>query len=175
MAKPRFLKCVECGHEQPFVQFEPTICENCHSSWVDAVYDYSYFKRELLRGLPGRKFNLWRYHDILPVELPLSHDLDITVGGTPIRTLRRYLSDYYDYATIIIKDERHSPTSSFKDRQATVSVAAMKEAGIQEAVIASTGNAAVAYAAACARAGIKLWVLLRICSQKRGSIKKIED
>jgi len=34
------------------------------------------------------------------------------------------------------------------------------ENGIKEAVIASTGNAAVAYAAACARAGIKLWVFM---------------
>jgi threonine synthase len=36
----------------------------------------------------------------------------------------------------------------------------MLESGIKEAVIASTGNAAVAYAAACARAGIKLWVFM---------------
>jgi threonine synthase len=36
----------------------------------------------------------------------------------------------------------------------------MLEGGIREAVIASTGNAAVAYAAACARAGIKLWVFM---------------
>ncbi len=36
----------------------------------------------------------------------------------------------------------------------------MNEGGVREAVIASTGNAAVAYAAACARAGIKLWVFM---------------
>ena len=36
----------------------------------------------------------------------------------------------------------------------------MNESGVREAVIASTGNAAVAYAAACARAGIKLWVFM---------------
>ena len=36
----------------------------------------------------------------------------------------------------------------------------MVEAGLKEAVIASTGNAGVAYAAACARAGIKLWVFM---------------
>jgi len=36
----------------------------------------------------------------------------------------------------------------------------MLDAGIHECVIASTGNAAVAYAAACARAGIKLWVFM---------------
>ena len=61
---------------------------------------------------------------------------------------------------VYIKDERYGPTSSFKDRQAAGAVAAMLENGIREAVIASTGNAAVAYAAACARAGIKLWVFM---------------
>jgi threonine synthase len=36
----------------------------------------------------------------------------------------------------------------------------MVEEGVREAIIASTGNAAVAYAAACARSGIKLWVFM---------------
>lgn len=136
----------------------PTICENCNSSWVEANYDYKAFKRELLRGLPGRAFNIWRYHDVLPVENPRSLDLE-TVGGTPMYLSRRFTADL-GYHNVYIKDERFGPTSSFKDRQAAVSVAAMIEAGLEEAVIASTGNAAVAYAAACARAGIKLWVFM---------------
>lgn len=160
MARPEFLKCVECGHEQAYVPLAPTVCEKCNSGWVDAHYNYGSFKREILRGLPGRLFNLWRYHEVLPIDSPHSLDLDITAGGTPMRIPRRYLNEYYDYTSIFIKDERYSPTSSFKDRQAAVSVVAMKEAGVTEAVIASTGNAAVAYAAACARAGIKLWVFM---------------
>jgi threonine synthase len=61
---------------------------------------------------------------------------------------------------LYIKDERQGPTTSFKDRQAAVTVAAMKEAGVTEAVIASTGNVALAYSAYAARAGIKLWAFL---------------
>jgi threonine synthase len=61
---------------------------------------------------------------------------------------------------LFIKDERFHPTGSFKDRQAALSVAAMIDDGIHECVIASTGNAAVSYAAACARADIKLWVFM---------------
>jgi len=160
MAKPQFLKCHECGNEQAYEPLKPTVCTRCQSGWVDANYDYPRFKREILRGLPGRIFNLWRYHEVLPIESPSNLDLDITAGGTPMRIPRRYLSEYYQYSTLFIKDERYGPTSSFKDRQAAVSVVAMKEAGVQEAVIASTGNAAVAYAAACARAGIKLWVFM---------------
>jgi threonine synthase len=160
MARPKFMKCNECGNEQDYQPLSPTICLNCKSSWVDACYDYPAFKRELLRGLPGRAFNLWRYHEVLPISSPSSLELDIVAGGTPLRVPRRYqkLSDR-NYQ-LFIKDERYGTTNSFKDRQAAVSVAAMLEAGVQEAVIASTGNAAVAYAAACARAGIKLWVFM---------------
>ncbi len=61
---------------------------------------------------------------------------------------------------LYIKDERQGPTGSFKDRQAALSIAAMKEAGITEAVLASTGNVAIAYSAYAARAGIKLWAFL---------------
>jgi threonine synthase len=160
MSKPLYLKCVECGHEQAFVPLQPTVCQRCSSGWVDAHYDYPNFKREILRGLPSRIFNLWRYHEVLPINSLENLDLDITAGGTPMRIPRRYLIDNYQRAAIFIKDERFSTTSSFKDRQAAVSVVAMKEAGVNEAVIASTGNAAVAYAAACARAGIKLWVFM---------------
>jgi threonine synthase len=61
---------------------------------------------------------------------------------------------------IYIKDERQGPTGSFKDRQASVAVSVMKEAGVKEAVVASTGNVAIAYSAYCARAGIKLWAFV---------------
>jgi threonine synthase len=61
---------------------------------------------------------------------------------------------------IYIKDERQGPTSSFKDRQAAVTIAALKEAGITEMVVASTGNVAISYSAYAARAGIKLWAFV---------------
>ncbi len=61
---------------------------------------------------------------------------------------------------IYIKDERQGPTSSFKDRQAAVTIAALKEAGITELVAASTGNVAISYSAYAARAGIKLWAFV---------------
>jgi threonine synthase len=61
---------------------------------------------------------------------------------------------------IYIKDERQGPTASFKDRQAAVTITALKEAGVTEAVIASTGNVAISYSAYAARAGIKLWAFI---------------
>ncbi|HET9912815.1 MAG TPA: threonine synthase, partial [Anaerolineales bacterium] len=116
------------------------------------------FKREILRGLPNRPSNMWRYQDVLPLNAPSSLDL-YPAGGTPLWPSQRFAAQL-GLESVYIKDERYGPTSSFKDRQAAGAVAAMLENGIREAVIASTGNAAVAYAAACARAGIKLWVFM---------------
>jgi threonine synthase len=158
MATPQFLECAICGHQQPYKPFVPAVCDQCQSHWLEARYDYNAFKREILRGLPGRPLNLWRYQDILPLDNSAAIDFYPT-GGTPLWLSQRYATAL-GHDKVYIKDERYGPTSSFKDRQAAVAVAAMLEGGVKEAVIASTGNAAVAYAAACARAGIKLWVFM---------------
>ena len=158
MAKPNHLQCKICGHQQPYEPFVAAVCKACDSQWLEARYDYAAFKREILRGLPNRPSNMWRYLDILPLKDASSLDL-YPAGGTPLWLSQRF-GRGLGLDTVYIKDERYGPTSSFKDRQAAGAVAAMLEHGIREAVIASTGNAAVAYAAACARAGIKLWVFM---------------
>ncbi|HTP00314.1 MAG TPA: pyridoxal-phosphate dependent enzyme [Anaerolineales bacterium] len=158
MAWPKYLECVSCGAQQPYEAFVAACCHRCGSRWLEARYDYAAFKREILRGLPGRPSTLWRYQDVLPVANPGSLDLQ-PVGGTPLWAPQHFARGA-GRPSLYVKDERYAPTSSFKDRQAAVAVAAMLEGGVREAVIASTGNAAVAYAAACARAGIKLWVFM---------------
>ncbi|MFZ5879262.1 MAG: threonine synthase [Chloroflexota bacterium] len=158
MSTPLYLECNSCSAQQPYEPFVPPACAKCGSQWMEARYDYAAFKREILRGLPGRPANMWRYADVLPIKD--SHILDLyPAGGTPLWLSQRY-APALGHDSVYIKDERYGPTSSFKDRQAAGAVAAMLEGGIREAVIASTGNAAVAYAAACARAGIKLWVFM---------------
>jgi threonine synthase len=158
MAIPKYLECNLCGNQQPYEPFVPAICKSCESQWLEAHYDYEAFKREILRGLPNRPSNMWRYRDVLPLSGSSSLDL-YPAGGTPLWLSQRFAPPL-GLESVYIKDERYGPTSSFKDRQAAGAVAAMLENGIREAVIASTGNAAVAYAAACARAGIKLWVFM---------------
>jgi threonine synthase len=65
-----------------------------------------------------------------------------------------------DLENLFIKDERQGPTRSFKDRQASVSVNSLREHGLAQAVVCSTGNVAIAYSSFCARGGIKLWSFL---------------
>ncbi|MBL8076334.1 MAG: pyridoxal-phosphate dependent enzyme [Anaerolineales bacterium] len=158
MARPITLQCALCGHLQSYEPFIPAICAHCESQWLEARYDHDAFKREILRGLPNRPSNMWRYQDVLPLDNPSALEL-YPAGGTPLWLSQRFAPNL-GHAQTYFKDERYGPTSSFKDRQAAVAVAAMNENNIREAVIASTGNAAVAYAAACARAGIKLWVFM---------------
>lgn len=149
--------CMDCEFESPFFPASPG-CPRCGSEWREAAYEYETVKHSLPLNLPNRPFNLWRYRELLPIRSP-NPDLQMGEGGTPlIRAVN--LGMMLGCPHIYIKDERQSPTISFKDRQAAVSIAALKEAGIGEAVIASTGNVAISYSAYAARAGIKLWAFV---------------
>lgn len=157
MSSNFFVECLDCGHTTPY---NPAIstCEKCGGGWREARYDYETIGKSLPAQLPTRPFNLWRYRELLPVTQP-NRDLSLGEGGTPL--LRAVnLGMMLGCPNIFIKDERQGPTTSFKDRQAAVTVAALKEAGITEMVVASTGNVAISYSAYAARAGIKLWAFV---------------
>jgi threonine synthase len=142
------------------MEFYPGLhsCPVCHGAWLNAEYDYETVARLWKRPLENRFHSLWRYSDLLPITDPAKI---ITMGEGQTPLIRGFkLQERLDHPAIFIKDERQSPTSSFKDRQAAITTTVMNEAGIRECVLASTGNAAAAYAAYCARADIKLWIFL---------------
>lgn len=149
--------CLECGHTMP-----PDVmtrgCDNCGSAWVEARYDLDAVRQQWPAVVQPREHTLWRYQELLPVE-PLHDDIPMGEGYTPLTRLAAY-ERQFSHPMIFTKDERAQPTNSFKDRQAALTVQALKQHGITECALASTGNAAVAYAAYCARAGIKLWLFL---------------
>lgn len=151
--------CLECGFESaPDIML--AACPQCRSQWLDARYDYATIA-ELWRdrrALAGGGDSLWRYSALLPIR-DIDPEISLGEGRTPLIRLYQY-ERMYNHEHIYIKDERQGPTSSFKDRQAAMAVSAMKRAGITECVLPSTGNAGAAYAAYCARAGIKLWLFL---------------
>ncbi|MFN8527019.1 MAG: pyridoxal-phosphate dependent enzyme [Anaerolineae bacterium] len=151
--------CLECGHDVE-LDVMAVKCPACGSQWLDARYDYASVAPLWAdtRVFARRPSSLWRYAELLPLPDP---DPEITLdeGKTPLIRLYQY-ERLFKHPHLYIKDERQGPTSSFKDRQAAMAVTAMKRAGIDECVLASTGNASAAYAAYCARAGIKLWLFL---------------
>jgi threonine synthase len=151
------VKCLDCGYSTPY--FPTTVnCPRCSSQWRNVEYDYDAAARSIPGQLSTRTFDLWRYRELLPVR-NLNPILTLGEGGTPlIRAVN--LGMMLGNPNLYIKDERQGPTGSFKDRQASVTIAALKEAGITEMVAASTGNVAIAYSAYAARAGIKLWAFV---------------
>lgn len=108
--------------------------------------------------LKNRPFDLWRYQELLPIHNP-NPTLRLGEGGTPLIQAAN-LGMMLGLPNLYIKDERQGPTSSFKDRQAAVTIAALKEGGVTEMVAASTGNVAISLSAYAARAGIKLWAFV---------------
>jgi threonine synthase len=149
--------CLDCGQQSPFLPGSPA-CPKCGGFWREAVYDYANLAYSLPIVLPGRPFDIWRYRELLPIRDP-NPDLSLGEGGSPLIHANN-LGLMLGMPNIYIKDERQGPTSSFKDRQAALMIAALKEAGINEMVCASTGNVAISYSAYAARAGIKLWAFL---------------
>ena len=150
-------ECLDCGHKSPFLPGSPA-CPKCGGLWREAIYDYANLSFSLPILLPGRPFDIWRYRELLPVRDP-NPDLSLGEGGTPLIHATN-LGLMLGLPNLYIKDERQGPTASFKDRQAALMIAALKEAGINEMVCASTGNVAISYSAYAARAGIKLWAFL---------------
>lgn len=149
--------CLDCSHEEPFRLIQTT-CSKCGSNWREVHYDLEATRNVFQNSLSSRPFGLWRYRELLPINEHIPY-LAMGEGGTPLIHANN-LGMMLGCPTLFIKDERQGPTNSFKDRQAAVAIAAMKEASITEAVLASTGNVAIAYSAYSARAGIKLWAFL---------------
>jgi threonine synthase len=149
------LECINCRTR---VRLDRHVsgCPTCGENILEARYDLeqidvAHWRDQLRQRPPG----LWRYREILPI-YDENHIVSLGEGGTPLiksRTLAANLGLKHLY----FKDERQGPTASFKDRQATVAVSALREIGVEEVVVASTGNVAIAYAAYGARAGIKVW------------------
>ena len=133
-------------------------CPQCNSQWREAEYDMAEVAKTFPSEIKDRPFDLWRYRELLPIHNP-NPTLTLGEGGTPLIQAAN-LGMMLGLPNLFIKDERQGPTSSFKDRQAAVTIAALKEGGVTEMVAASTGNVAIALSAYAARAGIKLWAFV---------------
>jgi threonine synthase len=149
------LECINCHTRVPLDRHVAG-CPNCGENILEARYDFVGMDvEEWLQTIQHRKPDLWRYREVLPIH-DSSNIISMGEGGTPL-IKSHALAASLGLKHLYIKDERQGPTGSFKDRQATVAISALREMGVDELVVASTGNVAIAYAAYCARAGIKLW------------------
>lgn len=152
MAYVSHLKCPKCNTEYDLTKY-PLLCTtpNCNAR-IDVFYNYSNLQETLSKKiLSKRPLSVWSYFELLPVS-NRKNIVSLGEGGTPLLRSER-LAKVLGVRELYIKDETRNPTWSFKDRPMTVGVSKAKEQGTDTLASASSGNAAAALAAYCARAG----------------------
>lgn len=100
-----------------------------------------------LEKIAGRKPNLWRYREAIPIKDD-THIVSFDEGFTPLINVSIAAKN------ILVKQEQLFSTGSYKDRGASVLISQVKALGIKKVVEDSSGNAGSAVAAYCANAGI---------------------
>jgi threonine synthase len=108
--------------------------------------------------LMSRPADLWRYRELLPVKNP-ENIVSLGEGMTPLMDLP-VVGRHIGLDNLMIKDEGLIPTGTFKARGATVGVSRAKELGVEVLAMPTNGNAGGAWAAYCARAGIRCVIVM---------------
>lgn len=151
------LECAACGteHERGRLQ---NLCTKCSKPLL-VRYDLASASRSLTReGLRGRRADMWRYREVLPVE---ADDNIVTLGeGFTALVRADRLAARLDMKNLFIKDESTNPTQSFKARGMAMAVSMAKELGVNKLAAPSAGNAGGALSAYAARAGMAAFIFM---------------
>jgi threonine synthase len=153
------LKCRECGRYYPSSPVH--VCEFCFGP-LEVDYDYEVIRARVSRArIEAGPPSIWRYADLLPVELPDGQPVvGAAVGFTPLIRARN-LADEWGVKELYIKnDSVCHPTWSFKDRVVAVAICRAKEFGFDTVACASTGNLANSVAAHAAEARLKSYIFI---------------
>ena len=152
MSYVSYLHCPKCNTRYE-ADGAPLSCQtqDCNAR-IDVHYDYTRLQEVLSKKiLSSRPLSVWSYFELLPLNHH-KHIVSLGEGGTPLLRSNR-LAEILGVQNLYIKDETRNPTWSFKDRPMTVGVSKANEQGATTLASASSGNAAAALAAYCARAG----------------------
>ena len=151
------LECAACGlrHE---AQRLHNLCRECGKPLL-VRYDLKQAASSLTtESLKGRRADLWRYREVLPVESDVNI-VSLGEGWTPLLRADR-LAATLGLSALFIKDESQNPTQSFKARGMATAVSMAKELGVKKLAVPSAGNAAGALAAYAARAGMECFIFM---------------
>ncbi len=160
--------CRNCGHLiEGFGEWfaDGQKCTQCGGKWVDTHYKKGYLKLpNLINNRAGHPDSLFHYFDYLPI---LERDNIVTTGEGVIPVDRwRFLEDFaeqhygLDITVLAYRNDENPATGTFKDVAAAVAASVLKENGIREYCVASTGNIANAFAHYLALADISLSVFI---------------
>ena len=151
------LVCRACGHETPV---EATnICDRCFGP-LEVRYDYEEVARRISReSIAAGPPSIWRYRDLLPVDLEETEPITLGEGFTPLIHARN-LGAELGLRNLYLKNDTQNPTGSFKDRVVSVAATWAREHGLTTIACASTGNLANSVAAYAAHAGLRAVVVV---------------
>src|SRR6184192_1515964 len=152
------LSCTSCGLHHDWTKLQ-NLCTACRKPLL-AVYDLEQAGRALRQEELSTRAekSLWRYRELLPVQIEIS-PVSLSEGGTPLLRAGRF-GISLQVQDLWIKDESQNPTQSFKARGMSVAVSMAKHLGASKLVAPSAGNAGGALAAYAARAGLEAHVFM---------------
>jgi threonine synthase len=148
-------KCLDCGYQFSSEKLFP-ICQKC-GGWVEVYWTDKELKKVWANKKNFKGNSVWRYHSVLPVK-NMKNVVTMNEGNIALIHLDS-LGKYIGHPRIFFRDERGG-TGSFKDRSASLVISFLKEKGVKEFVVASTGNIATAYTAYAVRANIEIYVCI---------------
>lgn len=148
------LECSNCGKTRG-PEGLPTVCDACGLPWLVRYPDRPppplQARAEVRRG-----HGMWKYRPFLPLAAGES-PVTLGEGDTPLVSVPR-IARRLGIRELLVKDEGSNPTGSFKSRGLGAAITRAVFAGATKFVIPTAGNAGVAAAAYCARAGVTLRV-----------------
>lgn len=153
------LECPRCGQTLSADRLR-NVCDACDGPLL-ARYDLASIGRTWRRShLDGRRTDVWRWREVLPVE-PGEEPATLGEGGTPLLGSRR-IGPGLGLERLAFKDETGNPTLSFKARGLAVAIHRARALGAGHVAIPSAGNAGSATAAYCAAAGLPCTVAMPV-------------
>ncbi len=175
MQKYKFkLRCVKCSYEianfNNWFNHNQT-CPECGAKHVEAIYPFKYDRLNVLMQIPDNQAeSFWLYKDFLPLNNE-KNIVSFKEGAIPLERwsfLEEYAREKYDIniETHVYRNDLNGGTGTFKDTAASLAASILKEAGIKNYVVASTGNSATAFAKYLAKAGINAYIFMPIDALK---------
>ncbi len=155
-----YLKCCKCSYITKDLSSwfgQKQFCPDCGGRHVEAVYHTDYSKlKDLLKNKPD---SFWNYFDFLPIENK-ENIVSFNEGAIMLEEwdfLNRFALENYgiNCRVYAYRNDLNGGTNTLKDVAASLTASALKENGISQFCVASTGNTATANARYLAKAGIK--------------------
>jgi len=150
--------CTNCGRTYA-ISKDLMLCPQCREENLEGRPLKGILKVQLPEALRNSKEenDVFDIHDYFPVEKEFFPPLP--VGNTPLVHAKNFKNEL-GFENIYLKYDGANPTGSYKDRASFLVSAFANKFGLQEIVLASTGNAASSMAGIAASAGQKAFIFM---------------